>query len=87
MTSELPVDEVELEVDQSEASSINKGSFADEQEWRLYSSVRTKRQECCKFYESGSNDMHYVLSFQCTAARRVGFYVWNICFVMVRAFI
>lgn len=82
LTSELPANEVELEVDRSEESSINKGSFADEQEWRLYSTVHTEKEECCKFYESGSKDLHSVLSFRCTAARRVGFYAWNICFVM-----
>lgn len=83
LISERSVHELDLEVDQSEPSSINKRSFVDEQEWCLYNAVDTRKDQCCKLYESGSRELHPVLAFKCRAARRYGFYTWNICFVMV----
>ena len=41
MVSERTEEELELEEDCSEISSINVQSFVDEQEWRLYNKVVT----------------------------------------------
>lgn len=83
LLSEWGVDEVELEVDPLEASSINKQSFVDEQEWNLYSLVDTTKDVCSLLYTGSARERHPRMTFKCKAARRYGFYLWNICFVMV----
>lgn len=83
LLSEWGVNEIDLEVDPLEACSINKQSFVDEQEWNLYSVVETSRDDCSLLYMGSARERHPRMAFRCRAARRFGFYLWNICFVMV----
>lgn len=78
--SERSSDEVELEED-IEMSSINIQSFVDEQEWNLYKHVITTTKTIERVYQA-STDKHAIMSFTCRASRRVGFFLWNIFFVM-----
>lgn len=79
--SERSEDEVELEEDGSEMSTINVESFVDEQEWILYKYVMTTKNVFDGAYE-GSLSKHPVLSSTCRASRRIGFFIWNIFFVV-----
>jgi hypothetical protein len=84
--SELSTDEVILEEDSSEVSTINIQSFVDEQEWRLYRNVEVRKSSVGFVYTATSSDnalKHSSISVLCHASRRFGFYVWNIMFVMV----
>lgn len=84
LVSERSVREVSLEEDSCELSTANVQSFVDEQEWRLYSSVETRRETVVRIYQ-GDNRYHPSFSSHCHASRRFGFYFWNIVFVMVKA--
>jgi len=79
--SERNVDELELEEDSHDISSINTQSFVDEQEWKLYLYIETSQEVVDKVLE-GSNEKHPGLSYRCRASRRFGFYMWNIIVVM-----
>lgn len=81
LMSERSSEEVELEEDCCEMSSINVQSFVDEQEWNLYKHVTVTPKTVERVYQASSNK-HSMLSFTCRASRRVGFFVWNIFFVM-----
>jgi hypothetical protein len=86
--SELSMDEVILEEDSSELSTINVQSFVDEQEWRLYRNVEVRKTSVGVVYTPTSSDnalKHSSISVLCHASRRFGFYIWNIMFVMVRS--
>lgn len=79
--SERPETEVELRADSRVLSSVNVHSFVDEQEWSLYKHVITKEESVDSSYEA-TQEKHAQVSFTCRASRRVGFFVWNIFFVM-----
>ncbi|KAL5019810.1 hypothetical protein ScPMuIL_002702 [Solemya velum] len=83
ITSELPDKDLKLVEDDKDLSLINVQCFVDAQEWTLYDYtetipwVTTKEQ----FLETT------VVSFpgiavSCTAARRSGFFIWNIMLMM-----
>jgi len=83
--SERLEDEVQLEDDHKQPSTINVESFVDEQEWRLYHEVETFQGVVNKFYEGDATEMCAHPSFSCRthASRRPGFYITNIFVVMV----
>ena len=87
LISELSTDEVELEEDASELSTINVQSFIDEQEWRLYRNVEVRKMSIDLVYAASSSSecdtIHPSISVLCHASRRFGFYMWNIMFVVV----
>ena len=83
LVSERSIREVTLEDDSSELSTVNSQSFVDEQEWRLYSSVDTRRETVIRIYQ-GDDCIRPSFTTLCYAARRFGFYAWNIIFVMVK---
>jgi len=83
--SERREEEVQLEDDHRQPSTINVESFVDEQEWRLYHEVETFQGVVNKFYEGDATEMCAHPSFSCRthASRRPGFYITNIFVVMV----
>lgn len=83
--SERVEDEVQLENDHRQPSTINVESFVDEQEWRLYHEVETFQSVVNKFYEGDATEMcaHPAFSCRTHASRRPGFYITNIFVVMV----
>ncbi|ESO92651.1 hypothetical protein LOTGIDRAFT_162572 [Lottia gigantea] len=82
ISSELSELEVELLEEAEELSSVNKQSFVDEQEWRLYEHVEMFPKISTKEYTS-SKDRHPVMLVMCHAARRPGFFIWNIFLIMM----
>ncbi|KAK6179604.1 hypothetical protein SNE40_011923 [Patella caerulea] len=82
ISSELSELEVDLVEETEELSSVNKQSFVDEQEWRLYEHVEMFPKVSTKEYTS-SRDRHPTMLVMCHAARRPGFFIWNIFLIML----
>ncbi|XP_041375343.1 cys-loop ligand-gated ion channel-like [Gigantopelta aegis] len=82
ISSELTEAEVELLEDEEELSSVNKQSFVDEQEWALYEHVEMLPRASVKEYTS-SRERHPTILASCHAARRPGFFIWNIFLIMM----
>jgi hypothetical protein len=82
VVSELPSYEVELIEDETDHHVVNRQSFVDEQEWFLY-----MHTECCRkdiVIDQADNSIRRpALSVKCRAARRPGYFVWNIFMVTV----
>ncbi|CAL8094473.1 unnamed protein product [Calicophoron daubneyi] len=81
VTTERPDNEVDIIPDQNEMSAINKQTFVDQQEWKLHEHVeitkRIMKQEFCSSLKS-----HSCLSVTCRAARRPGYFYWNVFLIM-----
>lgn len=84
IASQRSKDEIILEDDELQRSTINVESFVDEQEWRLYDEVETFKGSVSKFYEGddAENCIHPTFSCRTHATRRSGFYTTNIFVVM-----
>ncbi|XP_046574337.1 LOW QUALITY PROTEIN: cys-loop ligand-gated ion channel-like [Haliotis rubra] len=82
ISSELTECEVDLLEDKEELSSVNKQSFVDEQEWALFEHVEMFPKVSVKEYTS-SRERHPTMMVMCHAARRPGFFVWNIFLTMM----
>ncbi|KAK3580217.1 hypothetical protein CHS0354_018002 [Potamilus streckersoni] len=80
VASELPSNEVELVVDPSEHHVVNRQSFVDEQEWHLYIHTECSRKELV-IDQADNSVKRASLSVKCRAARRPGYFVWNIFLV------
>ena len=82
VVSELPSYEVELIEDETDHHVVNRQSFVDEQEWFLY-----MHTECCRkdivIDQADNSVRRSALSVKCRAARRPGYFVWNIFMVTV----
>jgi hypothetical protein len=72
--------EVDLIEDQTSLSSINTKAFMD-QEWSLYKHIETSRDFTTVEYCSST--VHPIVHAQCRVARKMGYFVWNIIFIMV----
>ena len=85
IVSERSLKDVELVEDPLEVSSINVGTFVDEQEWRLYRTVVIKQGKVNKFFTGSMVEScdHPCLKTYCFASRRSEFHVWNILLVEV----
>jgi len=85
IASQCGEEEISLDDDELQRSTVNVESFVDEQEWRLYDEVETFRGCVSKFYQgdSDSNCVHPTFSCRTHATRRAGFYITNIFIVMV----
>lgn len=85
MASELPSYEVELVEDEEEHNVVNKQSFVDEQEWHLYMHTECEKKEL-EIDAADRNVRRSALSVKCRAARRPGYFIWNIFMVTVRSY-
>ncbi|XP_060553405.1 gamma-aminobutyric acid receptor subunit beta-like isoform X2 [Ruditapes philippinarum] len=72
--------EVDLIEDQTSLSSINTKAFMD-QEWSLYKHIETSRDFTTVEYCSST--VHPIVHAQCRVARKMGYFVWNIIFIML----
>ncbi|XP_064625813.1 cys-loop ligand-gated ion channel-like isoform X2 [Lineus longissimus] len=81
ITTERSDTEMELLTDDKKLSSINVQSFIDAQEWDLHTHVETSKKVTTKEY-SGSQLKCPALVFTCRAARRPGFFIYNILLIM-----
>lgn len=81
IASNRPEKEVVLVADDVDLSRIHLHSFVDQQEWILYKHV-VAVQGTIQRTEEASSERHASLTFSCRASRRVGFFMWNVFFVM-----
>nr|CDS33127.2 gamma aminobutyric acid receptor subunit [Hymenolepis microstoma] len=81
VTTERPDTEVDLIPDHNEMSAINKQTFVDQQEWKLHEHVEITKRVIRQEY-SRSMKSHPCLSVTCRAARRPGYFYWNVFLIM-----
>ncbi|ELU17488.1 hypothetical protein CAPTEDRAFT_228357 [Capitella teleta] len=81
ITSERPDTEIDIIPDENEMSGINVQTFVDQQEWRLHEHIEVSKKVMTQEYSS-SNRCHPALSVTCRAARRPGYFYWNVFLVM-----
>nr|VZI29819.1 unnamed protein product [Spirometra erinaceieuropaei] len=81
VTSERPDTEVDLIPDNSEMSAINNQTFVDQQEWKLHEHVEITKRVITQEY-SRSMQSHSCISVTCRAARRPGYFYWNVFLIM-----
>ncbi|XP_052813164.1 cys-loop ligand-gated ion channel-like isoform X4 [Mya arenaria] len=77
VASELPISECELVEDREEHHVVNRQSFVDEQEWHLYVHTECNKKELV-IDQVDNSVKRSALSVKCRAARRPGYFVWNI---------
>ncbi|KAL4217110.1 hypothetical protein ACF0H5_023565 [Mactra antiquata] len=77
VASELPISECELMEDKEEHHVVNRQSFVDEQEWHLYVHTECNKKELV-IDQVDNSVKRSALSVKCRAARRPGYFVWNI---------
>ncbi|KAK7501996.1 hypothetical protein BaRGS_00006748, partial [Batillaria attramentaria] len=80
VASEFPATEVELVEDSDNRHMVNKQSFVDEQEWHLYCHTECNKWEL-KIDPVDDAAKRSAISVKCRAARRPGYFVWNIFMV------
>ncbi|XP_025092548.1 uncharacterized protein LOC112562932 isoform X2 [Pomacea canaliculata] len=80
VASEFPSTEVELIEDSDNRHMVNKQSFVDEQEWYLYCHTQCTKWEL-KIDPVDDAAKRSAISVKCRAARRPGYFVWNIFIV------
>lgn len=85
VVSELPSYEVELIEDETDHHVVNRQSFVDEQEWYLYMHTECSRKDIV-IDQADNSVRRSALSVKCRAARRPGYFVWNIFMVTVRVY-
>ena len=82
ISTERGEEEIGLEPDTSELSSVNVQSFVDEQEWYLHKHIDHLSKVTTNAYRN-TKHKHPALSVSCKATRRFQFFFWNIILVMV----
>ncbi|CAF0768013.1 unnamed protein product [Rotaria sp. Silwood1] len=75
------VNEVLLIADTNQLSAINTHTFIDQQEWRLHEHVETSTKLLLSPF-SPSQNQHPAFSATCRAARRPGYFYWNVYFLI-----
>jgi hypothetical protein len=87
LTSEHPIQELEILEDEQELSSLNVSCFVDVQEWELKDFVVTEAKQMTKEFSESKNISFPLLTIKALAVRQFGFFVWNILIIMVKLFI
>ncbi|TGZ62796.1 hypothetical protein CRM22_007218 [Opisthorchis felineus] len=81
LTSERPDTEVALVPDKNELCAINVQTLVDQQEWRLHEHIEVTRRSATQEY-TNSSQHHPCISVTCRAARRPGYFYWNVFLIM-----
>ncbi|KAK2151359.1 hypothetical protein LSH36_366g04034 [Paralvinella palmiformis] len=81
ITTERPDSEIDIIPDENEMSGINVQTFVDQQEWRLHQHIEVSKRVMTQEYSSSAR-CHPALSVTCRAARRPGYFYWNVFLVM-----
>lgn len=84
ISTERSIDQVSLVEDRSALGSVNVNAFMDAQEWKLYKHVESFKD--ITTVEYASSTVHPILHVQCRVSRKIGYFMWNIVFIMVSAF-
>ncbi|CAC5356537.1 GABRG [Mytilus coruscus] len=82
ITSEHPIQELEILEDEQELSSMNVSCFVDVQEWELKDFVVTEAKQMTKEFSETKNISFPLLTVKTLAVRQFGFFVWNILIIM-----
>lgn len=82
LTSEHPIQELEILEDEQELSSLNVSCFVDVQEWELKDFVVTEAKQMTKEFSESKNISFPLLTIKALAVRQFGFFVWNILIIM-----
>ncbi|KAK3086155.1 hypothetical protein FSP39_014419 [Pinctada imbricata] len=82
VTSELSQEKLQIVEDDEDISSINVSCFVDEQEWSLFDLVECISTVTTKQFSPKRNIRFPCLQLGCYAARRSGFFVWNVILIM-----
>nr|XP_022345195.1 uncharacterized protein LOC111137822 isoform X2 [Crassostrea virginica] len=80
ISTERSVHEIALIEDQTSLSSVNTQAFLDASEWNLYNHTESFRDKTTVEYASST--VHPILHVQCRVARKIGYFVWNIIFIV-----
>ncbi|CAF0888771.1 unnamed protein product [Rotaria sordida] len=75
------INEVLLIADTNQLSAINTHTFIDQQEWCLHQHVETSTKLLSSPF-SPSQNQHPAFSVTCRAARRPGYFYWNVYFLI-----
>ncbi|CAH1788352.1 unnamed protein product [Owenia fusiformis] len=81
ISTERPDTEIDIIPDEYEMSGINVQTFVDQQEWKLHEHIEVNRKVMTQDYSTQSRS-HPALSVTCRAARRPGFFFWNVFLIM-----
>ncbi|KAF5406375.1 hypothetical protein PHET_00094 [Paragonimus heterotremus] len=81
LTSERPDSEVILVPDRNELCGINLQTLIDQQEWKLHEHIEVTRRSATQEY-TNSSQHHPCISVTCRAARRPGYFYWNVFLIM-----
>ncbi|VDM33964.1 unnamed protein product [Hydatigera taeniaeformis] len=81
LSSERPDTEVDLIPDSTDLCGINLQTFVDQQEWRLHEHIEITRQSIVQEFTT-SSQKHPCISVTCRAARRPGYFYWNVFLIM-----
>lgn len=81
ISTERSIHEIEIIEDQSSLSSVNTQAFLDASEWNLYNHTESYRDKTTVEYARST--VHPILHIQCRVARKIGYFVWNIIFIVV----
>ncbi|XP_061171003.1 gamma-aminobutyric acid receptor subunit beta-3-like [Saccostrea echinata] len=80
ISTERTIQEVELIEDHFSLSSVNTQAFLDASEWSLYNHTETYQDQTT--IEYARSTVHPILHVQCRVARKIGYFVWNIIFIV-----
>ncbi|KAK3096258.1 hypothetical protein FSP39_025031 [Pinctada imbricata] len=81
VSTELSQEEILLTEDRQSMSSVNTKTFMDAQEWTIFNHVETYRDKTTVEYASST--VHPILHVSCRVARKIGYFVWNIIFIVL----
>ncbi|XP_074642940.1 uncharacterized protein LOC141900104 [Tubulanus polymorphus] len=82
VSSQRPVEEVELIPDRCEMSTVDIHSCLDQDEWTLYQHVETSNRIRREEQTDRKEILKSCIDFTCSVKRNPGYYVWNIIFIM-----
>ena len=82
--SERSSSEVELIENLEDMHCVQKQSFVDEQEWRLYKFVDCEMHEVTVENSTCPKSQKVAMQVKCQVARRFAYFLWNIFLIPVR---
>ncbi|KAL5021572.1 hypothetical protein ScPMuIL_000727 [Solemya velum] len=81
ISTERSIEQIHLIEDQSSLGSVNVNAFMDAQEWKIYKHVESFKD--ITTVEYASSTVHPILHVQCRVSRKIGYFMWNIVFIML----
>ncbi|KAL8624882.1 hypothetical protein ACOMHN_016178 [Nucella lapillus] len=85
MSTERSFEEIKMIHDTHQLSSVNTRTFQDSQEWAIYNHVQCDYRNTTVEYASST--IHPIIVFSCRVRRRVGYFIWNIVFIVFQVLV